>query len=522
MAGGVLALVVLGGALALRLARLDARPMHTDEAVQAVKFAQLLEGGGYRYDPREFHGPTLYYFTLPAAWLRGQRHLAALDETTVRLAPAVLGAGCVVLVVLLADGLGRAAAGWAAALLACSPALVFYSRYYIHETLLTFFTLLALGAGWRQARTGRWRWALLAGGAAGLMHATKETCIIAYGCGLAALAATLLWRRAAGPSRWAVRVRPGPIGTALLAAAGVSMLLFSSFGTNVQGMTDSLRTYGNYFQRAGGGLHEQPWHYYLGLLLYHREGGGPIWSEGLIVALAAVGTGAALAGRGLGQTSEWLARFWAVYTLLMTSAYSAIPYKTPWSMLSALQGLVVLAGVGAGGLVRAAPRRAARALVGVLLAAGVAHLGWQAYRGSFRYAADERNPYVYGHTTADTVRLGRRAEQIAAVAPEGRRLLITVVAKPDDYWPLPWYLRRFWRVGYWTEAPAGLGGALVIASRGLAEQVEARLPGPYQMEYFGLRPGVLLSVYVRRDLWDAFLAGRGGRSSAPAGGSGHD
>ena len=51
--------------LGLRLPELARKPMHTDEAVQAAKAGALFDSGGYRYDPREFHGPTLYYFTQP-------------------------------------------------------------------------------------------------------------------------------------------------------------------------------------------------------------------------------------------------------------------------------------------------------------------------------------------------------------------------------------------------------------------------------------------------------------------------
>ncbi|MGE5361112.1 MAG: hypothetical protein ACM3NQ_19010, partial [Bacteroidales bacterium] len=80
---GLFALALVLG-LALRLPRLDARPMHHDEANQALKFGGLLETGQYRYDPADHHGPTLYYLTLPAAWWRGQTTLAALDERTLR------------------------------------------------------------------------------------------------------------------------------------------------------------------------------------------------------------------------------------------------------------------------------------------------------------------------------------------------------------------------------------------------------------------------------------------------------
>ena len=80
------------GAVAFRTLRLDLRPMHADEANQAVKFGDLLERGDYRFDPKDHHGPTLYYLTLPAARAAGATTLAGLDERVLRLVPAVCGA----------------------------------------------------------------------------------------------------------------------------------------------------------------------------------------------------------------------------------------------------------------------------------------------------------------------------------------------------------------------------------------------------------------------------------------------
>ena len=57
---GALIVIAVTAALALRAARLDVRPMHHDEANQAIKFGDLLERGEYRYDFRDHHGPTLY------------------------------------------------------------------------------------------------------------------------------------------------------------------------------------------------------------------------------------------------------------------------------------------------------------------------------------------------------------------------------------------------------------------------------------------------------------------------------
>src|SRR5512136_487246 len=113
----------LARALAFRLAGPDLRPMHHDEANQAVKFGTLLETGEYRYDRNDHHGPTLYYLTLPAAWLRGQTTFASLDERTLRAVPALFGAGSILLLLLLEGGLGRTAVAVSALLAALSPAL---------------------------------------------------------------------------------------------------------------------------------------------------------------------------------------------------------------------------------------------------------------------------------------------------------------------------------------------------------------------------------------------------------------
>ena len=160
---GALMAIALAAGLALRLARLDVRPMHHDEANQAVKFGALLERGEYRYDAYDHHGPTLYFLTLPAAWLRGQATLAALDERTLRGVTAVFGAATILLLPLLSAAIGRTAAATSAWLLALSPAMVFYSRMYIQESLFACFTLTFVIAVGRLA-TGRRTGVVRAGG----------------------------------------------------------------------------------------------------------------------------------------------------------------------------------------------------------------------------------------------------------------------------------------------------------------------------------------------------------------------
>ena len=78
-----------------------------------------------------------------------------------------------------------------------------------------------------------------------------------------------------------------------------------------------------------------------------------------------MGIGAALARRGPRDATPGFLRFLAVYTVLMTLVYSAIPRKTPWNMLSFLHGWILMAGVGGATLLRMARPAAAKACVGV-------------------------------------------------------------------------------------------------------------------------------------------------------------
>jgi predicted membrane-bound mannosyltransferase len=170
--------------------------------------------------------------------------------------------------------------------------MVYYSRYYIQETLLVFFTLATIGCAWRWFRTRSLGWAVGAGASVGLMHATKETWILAAAAMATGLAATVLWTRWRDRTPMCVRpfLRPAPLLAALAAACVVAVALYSSFGTDWKGPLDSLLAYKTYLRRGSeSGIHAAPWYEYLRWLIAFRPARGFFWSEGLIVVLAAVG-----------------------------------------------------------------------------------------------------------------------------------------------------------------------------------------------------------------------------------------
>lgn len=512
-------------ALALRLPALSLRPMHQDEAVHAVKFCELWQTGRYTYDPVEFHGPTLNYLTLVPMWLSGARDTGAATEATLRIVPVLAGTALIPLLWLLRDGLGNTAVVIAALLTCVSPAMMYYSRYYIQESLLVCFTLAAIACGWRFLRSERVGWAVACGVAIGLMHATKETWVIALGVIVIGLAAVRVGRVGSHVERGFGRPtigrdRPSPaFAWVLLAAAFVitSVAFYSGFFTNWRGLADSVAALTTYVTRAGGdGVHEHPWYYYLKLLALAKLAPGPWWSEAEILVLAAVGIVAAFRPSGAIEQSGAFPRFVAAYTLALTVAYSVIPYKTPWCVLGFLHGMILLAGIGGAWLIQAATASWQRAAVCIGLAVATAQLGWQAYRASFRFASDSRNPYVYAHTSPDAVRLAALIERLSGIHPDGRRMLVRIIG--PEYWPLPWYLRRLERVGYWETVPTELDAPVVVAFAPLAGEVAAGLTADYETEIRGLRPHVNLVVFVDRLLWDAYLGTATTRGAADANG----
>jgi len=434
--------VIAVAAFTVRMVRLDQRPMHTDEAVHAYKLGELLDRGIYQYDPFEFHGPTLNYFTLAVARLAGADRYTELNEVILRLVPVFFSAVLIVLLIGLAAGLGRLAVICAALGMAVSPAMFFYSRYYIQEMLLVCFTFGLIVAGYRYAKKPRLVWALSAGLFAGLMHATKETCIIAFG----AMAVALLLVRLVESKPPVQRDRFNKKKLVhLLAAAGaaalVSILFYSSFFTHAQGILDSLRTYTVYFQRAGSSIHQHPWYYYLQLLSFNKPGPGLFWSEAFIILLAGVGAVGSFRAHAGDNEDKRLLRFITFYTALMICIYSTISYKTPWCMLGFLHGLILLAGYGAVYLVRSVASIWPKRLLLLIMAVAASHLAWQSWLANFKYEADPVNPYVYAQTSRDIFPITERLKELADIHTEGYNMPIQVVCPEDDYWPLPWYLR---------------------------------------------------------------------------------
>ena len=132
----IIAGLITAVAAALRFWDLALKPLHHDEGVNGFFLTNLVRDGAYKYDPANYHGPTLYYLSLPFVEFFG------LKTIPIRLSVAIWGVLMVVLVLYLRDYLGRLGTLLAALLVALAPGMVFISRYFIHEI---FFVFLSLG-----------------------------------------------------------------------------------------------------------------------------------------------------------------------------------------------------------------------------------------------------------------------------------------------------------------------------------------------------------------------------------------
>ena len=444
--------------------------MHTDEAINAYITGQLLDGEKYQYDPIDRHGPALVELTLPIVHLEGAQKFSDLTETQLRLVPVLVGSATILLFAAAVEIFGFIPSLVAALLFAFAPLPVYYSRYFIHETLFVAATLGLILSGARALLKNSLTAATLAGFCAALMLACKETAALHFFA--LGLAVTIGWRLRATGKIPSLKIWLTAVITFLLAG----ILMFTWFGQNWSALADLFRAIPHLAARASGEGHEKPFWYYLVLLA-----GG--WSGGLILALALLGIFRA--------TNSFTRLSLAIYTVLIYTIYCVIPYKTPWLALNFWLPLSLLAGFAVEWLWFASTRFSRRAAIVIGCGALGILIAHDTRQRVFIFPADERNPYVYAHTTEDLLGLPIRLEELAQQdkIPNPR---IAVIAK--DAWPLPWYLRKFLNVGFWQPNQEIGDTDFFITTTDVSGKLAERLKN-FRPDFFGARPNVLLILW---------------------------
>lgn len=494
----IVALALL--ALALRVVRLEERPPHTDESVNAWILGRVLAGKPFAFDPRDRHGPILPAAGLVVASLLGRRTFADLDERAMRLAPAVVGAAATGLFLLGSGLVPHGVLAGSAALWAVSPLPLYYARYAIHETLLVAATLafLLMLARACIANTPRSRaaWSVGAGLAAGAMLAAKLSALLPFAA--AAVAVIVVSSPLSGTPGAGARTRTAYLQRALtiaapfaLAAALTIAFAYTWGFTRSAGLRDLVFGMGEPLARAAGQGHEKSPFYFLGVL--------GLGGAGALLLMAAL-AGAVVAWRRGGPLGRGL----VTYAVVLLGLHSVIPYKTPWLALGLFLPLAVLAAwaiaaaleAGRGALradrvdaTTAGPRPGSAPYRRIAVWVGLAAFGGATAHADYRYVyadpAAETNPLAYAHTSPDLRRITALVDSLQKDEP-----LIAVYMQ--DPWPLPFILRHEARVGYWQPGPGLPEDAdLVVTTVDTAPALEAPFAS-WRPHYFTQRPGVML------------------------------
>jgi uncharacterized protein (TIGR03663 family) len=537
--------------------------MHHDESVNGFFLTRLLREGVYQYDPANYHGPSIYYFALLSTVLFG------LNTIAIRMVTVVFGVGIVWLALCLRRYVGTIGALAAAGLIAISPGAVYLSRYFIHESLVVFFTfgiivallkysegvpleeenktggLIALIAGTGLVAASllavykpqyfrsellliivaaivvvqslwhfdgaRSVYMILAALSAGLLFASKETALVSatvLGLALVTTAVYIALRKTGEGSKkkkkrdgrslgaqenagWlsATIERLGGLehlGLMLLVAfaifAFVNVLFYSSFFTNAKGVGDSLQTY-MIWAKTGKQEHVHPFAQHFMWLVAEES---PILMLGIIGAFLAVV-----------RANNRFALFAAQWGFGLLAAYSLVPYKTPWLLLNFIIPLAVVGGYAVNEFY-SWNRGGDQKFVWIVVIAAVAVIGYQTIKLNFIHYDDEKYVYVYGHTYREFLPMVGEIKLIGQQTGLKEDLDIAVLS--PDYWPLPWYLRDYKRVGYYGQ-PSPTNSSLVIVNTSQEPELLQMLEGNYtRVNSYPLRPGVMLALYARKDL----------------------
>jgi uncharacterized protein (TIGR03663 family) len=485
------AVSVLSIGAMLRIFNLGLKPLHADEGVNGLFLLGLFREGIYRYNPANYHGPSLYYFALVSSSVS---HLLFGNEgpstLAIRAVPVAFGIALIGLLLTFRARLGDIGTLTAAGLVAFSPGMVYLSRDFIHETLLGFFTLWVVVWGLRFWDSKKLNHLFLISLAASLMICTKETAPISLFALTVAAGVAQVWvRRDRGLS---AAEFGGWTRLAWLVVASValfltcSFLFFSSFlGNYPQGVRDAVTTY-TYWTRTGMTQHGAPWHTYVVWLL--RE-------EAPIFILAAMGTVLAMV-----QRNSRLAVFAGIWALVLLAAYSVIPYKTPWILLNIIVPMSIVGGAGLqilrDYLVKHYSGRLTQFFPAALSVVALAICFYQSVQLSFFHYDDDRYLYPYVQTRRDFMNLVAEINEVAATRG-GMQTRVAVLT--PDYWPLPWYLRDYRKVAYFgkvtpTDFP------IVVGSLSQMVELQHLLAGGYQLKgWYPLRPGVDLVLYVANE-----------------------
>jgi hypothetical protein len=535
----------------IRLVLLGMKPPHFDEGVNGWFVDEMTKKGFYHYDPANYHGPLHFYVLFLFQTLFG-RHIwtlrlpiVAISTATVYLVTrferfldrrlclfaafamavspgavfysryAIHEAWLVFFLILTVWGFaglwkwGNRPSLWAVGL-GITGMILTKETYVIH---LACFGLAALCmAGLEPFSPSlsppsqiRWR------GGSGLRYvATTSACLAA--CGIAAIIARdaplVTFGKHAGlifmSFAWQDRVSllllaagglvclaysipflagltprecsPSDLAIVTLVCFGLILFFYSGGLLDYSSLKGLYQTYYQWFKTGKEGHgHEKAWYYWLQLMAIYE------WP-------ALIGVGCSV--RYLLPGSNRLLRFLAIYGCGALAAYSIIPYKTPWCIISILWPFFFLFG----GFIedfaellsgRDRPATVLAACATLLLAFSAA----ESVRLNFFRYVDPEEKYVYVQTLPDIYKLTGPLNKMTALSRGNYQLEGNILL--SSYHPLPWVLGDFPHIGYYSGdmKPDKMDADFLLVEASRVDEVEKALKNSYFTTDLQLRDG---------------------------------
>ena len=532
-------------ALGLRLIWLGIKPPHFDEGVNGWFVDQMTSKGYYHYDPGNYHGPFHFYVLFLVQTLFGRSVVAMriplilINVATVWLILQfqrfIPRRTCILAALAFAVSPG----------MLFYSRYAIHEAWFVFGMVLAFW-----GYAEGKARgTSRGLWAATLGiTLLMLTKETFIIHVAAFGLALGTLKLLELFIPSApgpvrvGPPQWTVTM----IGNALLASLFLVVFFYS--GAFLDPSKDYLQRFGHAFIQwtqtgVKGNGHEKPFFYWLQLLTIYEWPAliGLMYSLRAVahpqvrftlpraltistvaaLAVLAVGSQQAAGNKGLHDfftetlpqiawldyavTILWgmaaggtyfllttlppmsrLTRLLAIYGCGTVVAYSLVPYKTPWCIISLLWPFLFLFGEVVDGVMKQPSWR--RWLGAVFAAAVLAASFARAAQLNYQRPTDPSERYVYVQTLNDYFKLMEPLNRLLERDPTAWHMTGHVML--SSYHPLPWVLGDYTAIGYYDKPgvlPSTMDGGFIIAEADRINEVERNLHEHYFVTSFHLR-----------------------------------
>ena len=492
-------------AILFRFIDLSGRPMHGDEAINAYKVYELIETGKFSYQPSQHHGPLLFYISNLIFLFNSFDSINDLSVESLRSITCVVGVLLVFFCFIFKNSINQNTIYLVSGLMAVSPSLIYFSRYFIHEILMVFFSMVMIIGVYKYLDTGKQFWIIFIGIILGCMISTKETWPIFLIAMVISGGISCSYNRRNHPI--SIKNYIIIIGVSVLTA----FLFYSDYFKDVNNSIDFFQAFKFYLIRMSSeGIHNHPWYFYLMKFFPFNNFENLLYlGEGVLFLIFIFSLPLVI----FSENYPFIVKFLFWFSLTLFILFSLIPYKTPWNIISIIPGVIIVSANTINYQISNLNKKSPGKFFIVLL---FCLLLYQSYSYNFKNESNPANPYVYSHPTDDIFKIEKKIYNMVNVLKNKKEFSIFIIATDHDYWPLPWYFRGIENIGYWDHIPkeVNLASIVIIPSSletNLAEkfydegkQGIQSLLIPLFNEPIKLRSGLNINGWVKKEVYDLY------------------